>query len=147
MYTLFREVADLKVFAPFSKTQLMSKRSKSWGKEFETLWKQIFPFNNSHPTPFEKSFMFWGSKCPLRMWFLITKTCLYNFDPLKPHFCIVKLGFTGVYIIFLISTKNHRLWILVRTQIMFWAEIWKKIRIFFIWKFSFFDGKIFSIFE
>ena len=34
---------------------------------------------------------------------LITKTCLYNFDPLKPHCYIVKLGFTGVYIIFLIS--------------------------------------------
>ena len=33
----------------------------------------------------------------------ITKTCLYNFDPLKPHFYIVKLGFTGVYIILLIS--------------------------------------------
>ena len=32
----------------------------------------------------------------------IMKTCLYNFDPLKPHFYIVKLGFTGVYIIFLI---------------------------------------------
>ena len=30
----------------------------------------------------------------------ITKTSLYNFDPLKPHFYIVKLGFTGVYIIF-----------------------------------------------
>ena len=30
---------------------------------------------------------------------LITKTYLYNFDPLKPHFYIVKLGFTGVYII------------------------------------------------
>ena len=27
----------------------------------------------------------------------ITKTYLYNFDPLKPHFYIVKLGFTGVY--------------------------------------------------
>ena len=36
----------------------------------------------------------------------ITKTCLYNFDPLKPHFYIVKLGFTGVYIIFLISVQN-----------------------------------------
>ena len=34
---------------------------------------------------------------------LITKTRLYNFDSLKPHFYIVKLGFTGVYIIFL----NH----------------------------------------
>ena len=45
----------------------------------------------------------------------IMKTCLYNFDPLKPHFYIVKLGFTGVYIIFLISAQKHRLWVLVRT--------------------------------
>ena len=37
---------------------------------------------------------------------IITKTRLYNFDPLKPHFYIVKLGFTGVYIIFLISAQN-----------------------------------------
>ena len=40
----------------------------------------------------------------------ITKTHLYNFDPLKPHFYIGKLGFTGVYIIFLISAQKHRLW-------------------------------------
>ena len=37
---------------------------------------------------------------------IITKTCLHNVDPLKPHFYIVKLGFTGVYIIFLISAQN-----------------------------------------
>ena len=43
------------------------------------------------------------------------ETCLYNFDPLKPHFYTVKLGFTGVYIIFLISAQKHRLWVLVRT--------------------------------
>ena len=36
----------------------------------------------------------------------ITKTYLYNFDPLKPHFYIVKLGSTGVCIIFLISAKK-----------------------------------------
>ena len=36
----------------------------------------------------------------------ITKTHMYNFDPLKPHFYIVKLGFTGVYIIFHISAQN-----------------------------------------
>ena len=36
----------------------------------------------------------------------ITKTYLYNFDPLKPHFYLVELGFIGVYIIFLISTQN-----------------------------------------
>ena len=34
------------------------------------------------------------------------KTYLYNFDPLKPHFYIVKLGFTGVYIIFLFLLKD-----------------------------------------
>ena len=45
----------------------------------------------------------------------ITKTCLYNVDPLKPHFYIVKLGFIGVYIIFHISTQKHRFWVLVRT--------------------------------
>ena len=36
----------------------------------------------------------------------ITKTCLYNVYPLKPNFYIVKLGFAGVYIIFLISAEN-----------------------------------------
>ena len=45
----------------------------------------------------------------------ITKTRLYNFNPLKPYFYIVKLGFTGVYIIFLISAQKHRLWVFVRT--------------------------------
>ena len=35
--------------------------------------------------------------------------------PLKPHFYIVKLGFTEVYIIFLISAQKHKLWVLVRT--------------------------------
>ena len=36
----------------------------------------------------------------------ITKKRLYNFDPLKPHFIIVKLGFTRVYIILFILLKN-----------------------------------------
>ena len=72
----------------------------------------------------------------------ITKTYLYNFDPHKPHFYmyIVKLGFTGVYIIFLISAQKHRLWYSLEPphrggsneylQSMFWAEIRKNIRIF-----------------
>ena len=46
---------------------------------------------------------------------IIAKTSLYNVDPLKPQFYIVKLGFTGVYIIFLISAQKHRLRVLVRT--------------------------------
>ena len=42
----------------------------------------------------------------MKITLIITKTYLYNFDPLKSHFYIVKLGFTGVYIIFLISAQN-----------------------------------------
>ena len=30
----------------------------------------------------------------------------WNFDPIKPHFYIIKLGFTGVYIIFLFLLRN-----------------------------------------
>ena len=85
----------------------------------------------------------------------ITKTCLYSFDPIKPHFYIVKLGFIGVYINFLISAQNidcgysleppHRGGSNEYAQSMFWAEIWK-ISEFFIWKFSCFGVKIFNIF-
>ena len=32
---------------------------------------------------------------------------MHNVDPLKLHLYMVKLGFTGVYIIFLISAKKH----------------------------------------
>ena len=42
-------------------------------------------------------------------------TCPCDFYPLAPHFYIVKLGFTGVFIFFLIFTLKHRLWVLVRT--------------------------------
>ena len=84
----------------------------------------------------------------LRWTHIITKTYLYNVDPLYPNFYIVKLGFTGLYVIFLISAQKHRLWVLVRTstqkhrlwyslepprqggsneypQSMFWAVVWK----------------------
>ena len=36
----------------------------------------------------------------------ITKTCLYNFDPLKPHFYIVKLGLQGYTLLFSFLLKN-----------------------------------------
>ena len=72
----------------------------------------------------------------------ITKTCLYNFDPLKPHFYIVKLGFTGVYIIFLISAQNTDCGYSLEPprrggsneypQSMFWAETWKISEFFFV---------------
>ena len=38
--------------------------------------------------------------------FCITKTYLYNFDPLKPHFYKVKLGLQGFILFFLISVQN-----------------------------------------
>ena len=40
-------------------------------------------------------------------------------SPLTLTFFIVKLGFRGVYIIFLISAQKHRLWVLVRTASFF----------------------------
>ena len=45
----------------------------------------------------------------------ITKIYLYIFDTLKPHFHIIKLGFTRVDIIFLVSAQKHGLLELVRT--------------------------------
>ena len=46
---------------------------------------------------------------PICHWLIfITKTYLYNFDPLKSHFYIVKLGFTGVNIIFLFLLKKKK---------------------------------------
>ena len=86
----------------------------------------------------------------------ITKTYLYNFDHLKPHFYIIKLGFTGVYIIFLFLLKNidwrysleppRRGGSNEYPQSMFWAEIWK-IPEFLYLKTSVFGGEIFDVFE
>ena len=57
-----------------------------------------------------------------------------------------KLGFTGVYIIFLIFARKHKIVVLVNEypQSMFRAEIWK-YQSFFIWIFLYLGGKI--IFE
>ena len=74
----------------------------------------------------------------------IMKTRLYSVDPLKPYLYWVKLGFTRVYIIFLISAQKHRLWVLVRTAsprrferiptIYVVSRNMKNIRIFFYLK-------------
>ena len=65
----------------------------------------------------------------------ITKTYQYNLDPLKPHVYVIKLGFTGVYIIFLNFAKNIDCGYSLEPpyrgdsneypQSMFWAEVWK----------------------
>ena len=74
--------------------------------------------------------------------------------PLKPHFYIVKLGFTGVFIIFLISAQNIDCGYSLEPprrggsneypQYMFWAEI-RKISEFLSENFQFLDVK-FSIY-
>ena len=81
---------------------------------------------------------------------LITKTRLYNFDPIKPHLYIVELGFTGLYIIFHILLKRidygcsleppHRGGSNEYPQSLFWAGIWKKNQIFFYLKIVLFLG-------
>ena len=63
---------------------------------------------------FELSFVRFAGELSF-MFLCITKTCLYDFDPLKPHFYIIKLGFAGVHLIFRISAQKHKLWVLVRT--------------------------------
>ena len=86
------------------------------------------------------------------------KTRLYKFDPLKPHFYMVNLGFTRVYmyIIFLILLKNEDCGYSLETarrggsngnpQSMFWAEIWK-ISECLSESFQYFGVEIFYIFE
>ena len=74
---------------------------------------------------------------------LKTKLCIYNFDLLKPHFYVVKLGFTGVYIVFfLFLLKNidcgysleppYRGGSNEYPQSMFRAEIWKMSEFFYL---------------
>ena len=43
-----------------------------------------------------------------KIYLIITKTGIYNFDPLKPHFYIAKLRFKGVYIIFSYFAKKKK---------------------------------------
>ena len=78
----------------------------------------------------------------------ITKTYLYNFDPLKPLY----YSKTGVYRgidYFLISAQKHRLWVLVRTALpthnLCFSRNKKNIRYFLSENFQFLEVK-FSIY-
>ena len=75
--------------------------------------------------------------CP-KTRFRITKTCLYNFDPLKAHFYIVKLRFTGVYIIFLISARKQ---VLTSTHNLCFEQQCEKYQSFLSENFQFLDMK------
>ena len=74
------------------------ENQRGWRKRWMTVQQQT----NLPPSPT----CYKNSSPLLQPSIFITKTRLYNFDPLKTHFYIVKLGFTGVYIIFLISAQN-----------------------------------------
>ena len=94
------------------------KKSLTWNVNYVLFWWGVRRSFNRHD--FWKPFVDdWSRFAFLKdlyiAKFFITKTCLDNFDPLKPHFYIVKLGFTGVHIIFLIFAPKHRLWVHVRT--------------------------------
>ena len=72
---------------------------------------------------------------PIKNFLIITKACLYT--PRKPHFDIVKLGFTGVhvYTFFSYFCLKHRLWVRIRTassthNLCFWAAIRKIVYIY-----------------
>ena len=127
-----------------------------------SLWQEMLPFR-ADAFSYENRNANWKTQIGNRKTFgkilpnvpnlnlCITKTCLYNFDPLKPHFCIIKLGFTGVYIIFLISAQKHRLWVLEAvlssTHNQCFEQKYEKYQNFLSENFHFHGGKIFSIFE
>ena len=111
----------------------------------------------NEPSVFESLKFSWSSGWS----FTITKTYQYNFDPLKPHFYIVKLGFSGVYIILLFLLKNidcgysleqpRRGGTNEYPQSMFWAEIWKiseflseNFHFFWWWNFQYIWIGVFS---
>ena len=83
--------------------------------------------------------------------YCITKTCLYNFDPLKPHFYIVKLGFTRLYIIFRISAQNIDCGYTLEpprrggSNKYLYSMFNEYLHSMFIWNFLFFGGK-FSVY-
>ena len=57
----------------------------------------------------------------------ITKTCLYNFEPLKPHFYIVKLGLQGYTLFFLFIEA-----VLTSTNNLCFEQKYENARLFFI---------------
>ena len=66
----------------------------------------------------------------------IMKTYLYNFDPLKPHFYIVKLGFT-VHISFLIFAKKIGETVLTSTHNLCFKQKYENYQNFYLKAFSF----------
>ena len=141
---------------------------KKWQPSYLNLHEYICNLHNCWKEKKEESFVsetfqyfnkrYRNESTALERPVIITKTRLYNFGPLKPHFYIVKLGFTGLgyKLFFLFLLKNidcgysleppHRGGSNEYPQSMFWAEI-RKISGFFTWKISVFGGELYYIFE
>ena len=102
---------------------------------------------NFYQQPVSSNLICWKLEVGVAYYFIqhITKTRLYNFDPLKPHFYVVKLGFTGVYIIFLISAQKHRLWVVVRTHSLCFEQKYEIYKSFLTENFQILEVK-FSIY-
>ena len=82
--------------------------------------------------------------------YFITKTYLYNFDLLKPHIYIVKLGLQGYILFFLFLLRNIDYGYSLEPSwrggsneyLHLWAEIWKYQNFLPV-----FGDEIFNIFE
>ena len=82
---------------------------------------------------------------------------MFTPHPLKPHFHRVKLGYSGVYIICLISVQNIECgYSLEQPQrgssneypdLCFEQKYEKYLIFFFVWKLSVFGGEMLNIFE
>ena len=128
---------------PMPKYGNRAREDKHDAEQFGWVWAL-------YQTEPEKSSFMIGS---LFLCFYITKYTYIILTPLKPRFYIVKLGFTGVYIIFLIFAQNidcgYSFAYPCRggsneyPQSMFWAENIKKYHIFFylnifsLWRWKF----------
>ena len=117
-------------FPPIATRKTTFVTSSLW-----TAHQAPFYFKRKELTP--RSLSLFSSRSLLR-WEqtqIITKTCLYNFDLLKPHFYTVKRGLQGYTLFCLFLLKNiecayslgppRRGGSNEYPQSMFWAEIWK----------------------
>ena len=76
---------------------------------------------------------------------LITKTCLYNADPLKLH---LFMGFTGVYIVVSYFCSKTYIAVLTSTQKSMFEQKYEKCQNFYLIFFFFLGGgEIFSVFK
>ena len=130
--------SEKKIFLAYMKTHFRRETKQSWMSYRP--WKCIYSPYKHRQDKAKIGIPQWWCYCPFLGTIRVDqkrssrRSCLYKFYPLKPHFYKVKLVFTGVYIIFHISTRGGSN---EYPQSMFWAEIWKISEIFIWFYFSF----------